>query len=158
VNTRDDAIAQLATLYEQSQIAYFRHLIDLIVRHHKQAFWISSMNAASAVAHVQDASKRLTGTEAEVFLHSLVKDGWLRSEYVVGCKLTRSRHNYFSLGIRSITELRPYIVEEYGGEDGLLETCHSCRKEIMSPNVRLPFPISHSTIQTATIPKQQLTK
>jgi hypothetical protein len=88
INTRDDAIAQLATSYEQSEIAYFKHLVDSMLRHARQAYWISSMNAATEVARVPDTSKRLKASEAEELLEKLVTDGWLRREYVFDHNLT----------------------------------------------------------------------
>ncbi|RUO96053.1 Nse1 non-SMC component of SMC5-6 complex-domain-containing protein [Jimgerdemannia flammicorona] len=110
VNTNGDEIAQLATEYTASEIAYFKRLIDLIVRADDDAFSVTSIVA------LREASKLktpITKSAAEALLDKFVDDRWL----------IKARNGRYSMDIRCLLELQGYLRGEY--EDEILE-CTLC--------------------------------
>ncbi|CAG8551110.1 3515_t:CDS:2 [Acaulospora colombiana] len=130
VNTNGDEVAKLATEYSPVEIAYFKHLIELIVTADDEAFSISSITA------LKEASKlkaTITKNTAENLLQRFVDDKWL----------ILSPGGRYSLSQRTILELQVYLKEEF--EENLIE-CTLCydivtqgQREKICPTCKIPW-------------------
>ncbi|KAK4053468.1 hypothetical protein OIV83_001635 [Microbotryomycetes sp. JL201] len=120
-NSQADSVAKLATEFTAAEIAFFRSIVEAIVRARKLAYAIL----------FQDAIKLYKGSSrqaAQNTLRALVARGWLRllpSGYVI-------------LSTRSLSELSTYIRQQFDQEDDEEEDaedserykaivqCHAC--------------------------------
>lgn len=93
-NTRSDEVAQLATVYEPVEVDFLKHIVSfgdlhvvpyidcfswqlaMIFRDSGMTYEVSSSDAQNAASQAQ--GRKFTKAEAETFLKSLVKEGWLR--------------------------------------------------------------------------------
>ncbi|CAG8581352.1 15886_t:CDS:2, partial [Acaulospora morrowiae] len=110
VNTKGDEVVKLATEYSPIEIAYFKHLIELIVTADDEAFSVSSITALKEASKLKTT---ITKNTAENLLQRFVDDKWL----------ILSQGGRYSLSQRTILELQVYLKEEF--EDNLIE-CTLC--------------------------------
>ncbi|KAM0788508.1 hypothetical protein ACM66B_001639 [Microbotryomycetes sp. NB124-2] len=99
-NLQSDTVAKIATEFTAAEIAFFRSIVEAIVRARKLAYAIL----------FQDAIKLYKGTNrqtAQNTLRSLVAKGWLR--------LLPSGH--VILSTRSLSELSTYIKEQFDQDE-----------------------------------------
>ncbi|KAJ3278449.1 hypothetical protein HK104_002327 [Borealophlyctis nickersoniae] len=117
VNLNGDEVAQMATECTEKEIAYFKHLTDLIVTADDEAFEISS-TVALRETHGFNSKK-----EAQAFLERLVKNHWLTE-----------RNGKLSLSLRAVLELQTYL------KDGFPDRINECTlcMEIVTTDVKYP--------------------
>ncbi|EGF79527.1 hypothetical protein BATDEDRAFT_89598 [Batrachochytrium dendrobatidis JAM81] len=110
INIHTDELAQLAAAYTPSEVSFFKKMIELLIVEKSNGLYeLSSLKALRAASHVKPA---LTKENAEMLISRLVQDNWLLD-----------RNGKLTLGVRSIFELRPYLLEEY--PEDIFE-CSSC--------------------------------
>ncbi|KAK4058504.1 hypothetical protein OIO90_000666 [Microbotryomycetes sp. JL221] len=121
-NQQSDAVAKIATDFIAAEIAFFRSIIEAIVRAPRMSYAIL----------LKDAIKLYTGTNrqaAQDIVKSLVAKGWLR--------ILPSGH--LILSTRSLSELSRYIQEQFNHDededdedeanparDRAIVQCHAC--------------------------------
>ncbi|KAF8654195.1 hypothetical protein AX16_003723 [Volvariella volvacea WC 439] len=105
VNRKGDEIAQMATEYNASEIAYFKATVEQIMLAPREAYSVSSFAALREVSAIKP-KVNLSKTQAEVVLNSFVANGWLR----------KSKRGRFSLSTRALLELHPYLKSTYPDE------------------------------------------
>ncbi|EJU05410.1 hypothetical protein DACRYDRAFT_92739 [Dacryopinax primogenitus] len=110
VNTKGDAIAQVATEFTPNEIAYFKLIVECIMLAPSESFSLSSI---AAIKESTNLPSKMTKTEAESTLNAFVSKGWL----------LRSKRGRYSLSTRSILELQNYLKSTF--EDEVLE-CTIC--------------------------------
>ncbi|EPQ58234.1 hypothetical protein GLOTRDRAFT_35587 [Gloeophyllum trabeum ATCC 11539] len=103
VNRKGDEIAQLATDYTPTEIAYFKAIVEQIMLAPHESFSVSSL---AALREVNFLKANMTKTQAEVVLGSFVAKGWL----------VKSQRGRYSLSTRSLLELLPYLKSTYPDE------------------------------------------
>ncbi|KAJ3046767.1 hypothetical protein HK097_000529 [Rhizophlyctis rosea] len=106
VNTNGDEIAQRATTFTANEVAYLKHVIDLIINAEDEAFEISSTLALRTVTPLQ--SKK----DAQAFLDRLIKTQWLDDN-----------NGLLSLSLRTLLELQQYLKTRH---PDTLEDCTIC--------------------------------
>ncbi|KZT67711.1 hypothetical protein DAEQUDRAFT_672764 [Daedalea quercina L-15889] len=112
VNRKGDEVAQLATEYTALEIAYFKAVLHQIITATNDAFCISSMAALRETNNLN-----MSKSQAEVVLSSFVAKGWL----------VKSRRGRYSLSLRTLMELLPYLKSTY--PNNLLE-CTICMEVV----------------------------
>ncbi|KAI0636855.1 Nse1 non-SMC component of SMC5-6 complex-domain-containing protein [Trametes polyzona] len=110
VNRRGDEIAQLATEYSATEIAFFKAVLEQIMLAPNESFCVSSL---AALREVNSLKTNMTKSQAETTLGSFVARGWL----------LKSKKGRYSLSTRTMLELQTYLRNTYEGE--LLE-CTIC--------------------------------
>ncbi|KAI6045378.1 Nse1 non-SMC component of SMC5-6 complex-domain-containing protein [Pisolithus marmoratus] len=103
VNTRGDEIAQMATDYSPTEIAYFRAVVEQIMLAPNECYSLSSL---AALREVNALKTSMTKSQAESVLSSLVARGWL----------LKSKRGRYSLSTRALLELSPYLKSNYPDE------------------------------------------
>ncbi|KAH6565488.1 hypothetical protein BASA50_003662 [Batrachochytrium salamandrivorans] len=110
INVQADELSQLAAAYTPSEVLFFKSMIEMLMTERTDGcFELSSIKALRIASHLKPA---LTKECAEMFISRLVDDSWLLD-----------RRGKLTLGVRSLLELRPYLMEEY--PDNARE-CSSC--------------------------------
>lgn len=149
VNTTSDELTQLATLHSSDEIAYVKRLLDEMFdtnnTQRREAMCVASKDALNLVragrrttqSEEQSQPKfSLTAHEVEVLLRQLVAEGWFE----------KSSKGFYSLSVRSLMELKEWLVEAYNepeGEDGepiyqKIKSCHACRNIITKVSSMCP--------------------
>ncbi|KAJ3342537.1 hypothetical protein HDU93_001923 [Gonapodya sp. JEL0774] len=124
VNTRRDGISELATGYEDHEISFFKHLLELLVDAPDESYEAGSLKILNDLKRVNfTGRKKMTEKDCEEFLTRLVADHWI-------VEPTKGRYH---LSVRSILELKPYLVENFDE----IAQCEAC-KEIIATK-RLPI-------------------
>ncbi|KAI9105715.1 Nse1 non-SMC component of SMC5-6 complex-domain-containing protein [Phlyctochytrium arcticum] len=118
VNTNPD-VAQTATNCSPTEIAYFKHLIELIVNANGEAFELSSTAALSEATKMKPAMSK---KDAESLIERLVKNKWLVD-----------RNGLLSLSLRTILELQTYLKESYADQ---IHECTLCMEIVTTDHVR----------------------
>ncbi|TFY70411.1 hypothetical protein EVG20_g2601 [Dentipellis fragilis] len=103
VNRNGDEVAQIATDYSPLETAYFKSLIEQIMLAPNHSYSLSSL---AALREVNGLKSSMTKTQAENVLSSFVAKGWLY----------KSKRGRYSLSIRTILELQPYLKSTYADE------------------------------------------
>ncbi|KAH8106987.1 Nse1 non-SMC component of SMC5-6 complex-domain-containing protein [Cristinia sonorae] len=103
VNRKGDEVAQIATEYSATEIAYFKNLIEQIMLAPNETYCISSFAALREVGNLKPV---MTKTQGEIVLNSFVSKGWLHF----------SRGGKYSLSRRSLLELQSYLKSAYPDE------------------------------------------
>ncbi|TFK29863.1 hypothetical protein FA15DRAFT_663147 [Coprinopsis marcescibilis] len=128
VNRKGDDIAQVATDYTPAEIAFFKAVVELIMDADNFSYSVSSL---AALREIPALKLNFAKSQGEILLSSFVAKGWLN----------RSKRGRYTLAMRSMLELLPYLKSTFG-EDALLEclickdaltrgvACHQCRKSI----------------------------
>ncbi|KAI6150360.1 Nse1 non-SMC component of SMC5-6 complex-domain-containing protein [Pisolithus tinctorius] len=129
VNTRGDEIAQMATDYSPTEIAYFRAVVEQIMLAPNECYSLSSL---AALREVNALKTNMTKSQAETILNSLVARGWL----------LKSKRGRYSLSTRALLELSPYLKSNY--PDECLE-CTICM-EIVTRGVACNTPACQTRI------------
>ncbi|KZO89946.1 hypothetical protein CALVIDRAFT_543134 [Calocera viscosa TUFC12733] len=114
VNTKGDAIAQVATEFSPNEIAYFRLIVECIMLAPSESFSLSSIAAIKESANLPS---KMTKTEAESTLNAFVSKGWL----------VKSKRGRYSLSTRSLLELQTYLKTTF--EDEVLD-CTICMEMV----------------------------
>ncbi|EJD05811.1 uncharacterized protein FOMMEDRAFT_78233 [Fomitiporia mediterranea MF3/22] len=137
-NTKSDEVAQLASDYSATEIAFFKAIVEQIMLAPKHAYSLSSLGALREISHLKGSS--MTKAQGEVILASFVARGWL----------VKSKRGRYSLGTRSLLELGPYLKSTYEDADSspnsspLLE-CVACldlvTKGYMCPTTNCNAPL-----------------
>ncbi|KAI9498136.1 Nse1 non-SMC component of SMC5-6 complex-domain-containing protein [Zychaea mexicana] len=130
VNTKEDEVAQIATKYTASEIAYFRQMLELIVMADDEKNAVGSM---AALRLGQSMKPPMSQKDTQTLIDRLVEDGWI-------C-LTPDGSSY-TVDTRGILELQNYLREQYGD---VIQECAVCmgvitmgeRCELQSCNVRI---------------------
>ncbi|XP_062500042.1 non-structural maintenance of chromosomes element 1 homolog [Corticium candelabrum] len=112
VNTHDDQYAKLAQSYDLKLIEYFKKVLDFIVNHDGVASSTDLLNAASSL------EKKLKPSDANAALHQFATDGWLGFN---------KRAGEYSIGIRGLIELKPYLRATYD----TLPVCDLCHDVVI---------------------------
>jgi len=110
INLKSDELAQMATEYTPTEIAYFRALVEHIVLASSNSYSVSSMTALREASNLKGS---MTKTQAEAVLASLVASGWL----------LKSRRGRYSLSARSLLEVQTYLKDNY---DDCIHECVVC--------------------------------
>ncbi|KZT60417.1 hypothetical protein CALCODRAFT_532623 [Calocera cornea HHB12733] len=121
VNTKGDAIAQVATEFSPNEIAYFKLIVEVIMLAPSESFSVSSI---AAIKESTNLPSKMTKTEAESTLNAFVSRGWL----------IKSQRGRYSLSTRSLMELQTYLKTEF--VDEVLE-CSLCM-EIVTKGIACP--------------------
>ncbi|THH14339.1 hypothetical protein EW146_g5971 [Bondarzewia mesenterica] len=103
VNRKDDEVAQIATEYTPIEIAYFKMIVEQIMLAPNESYSVSSFAALRESTNLRPS---ITKTQAENVLTSFVAKGWL----------LKSQRGRYSLSIRSLLELLPYLRNTYTDE------------------------------------------
>ncbi|KAF8319261.1 hypothetical protein DL93DRAFT_2038927, partial [Clavulina sp. PMI_390] len=111
INLKGDEVAQLATTFSATDIAYFKLIVEQIMLAPNESFCVSSMAALRETSNLPN--KNLTKAQAEALLSSFVANGWL----------DLSKKGRYTLSTRSVMELQPYLKSTF--EDEVLE-CTTC--------------------------------
>jgi hypothetical protein len=119
INLRADEAAKHGTELKAKELAYFRELVDILVKDLSLSL-VGALNAADAI----DAFSK---AQAEATLARLDEDRWLH----------RSAAGDFFLGVRAALELVPYIEQRFG-EDAL-QKCTICHMALLS-GIACPTP------------------
>jgi hypothetical protein len=119
INLRADEAAKHGTELKPKELAYFRELVDILVKDLSLSL-VGALNAADAVDSFSKA-------QAEATLARLADERWLH----------RSAAGDFFLGVRSALELVPYIEQRFG-EDAL-QKCTICHMALLS-GIACPTP------------------
>ncbi|KAK7014916.1 Non-structural maintenance of chromosomes element 1 [Favolaschia claudopus] len=104
VNRKGDEVAQMATDYTPTEIAFFKALVDQIMSAPRESFSLSSLAALREVSVLKKSN--MTKTQAEVVLSSFVAKGWLQ----------KSKRGRYSLSTRALLELQPYLKSTFPDE------------------------------------------
>lgn len=111
VNTTIDEAIKFGTEFKPKELLYFRALIDKLVRD-MSCTLVDALNIADLV-------DSFTKSDAESTLARLQSERWLH----------RSRAGAYSLGVRTVLELVPYIENQYGADS--LTTCTICHAAVL---------------------------
>ncbi|OJT03133.1 Non-structural maintenance of chromosomes element 1 -like protein [Trametes pubescens] len=103
VNRKGDEIAQLATEYTATEIAYFKAVLEQIMLAPNESFCVSAM---ACLREVNSLKTNMTKSQAETTLSSFVARGWL----------LKSKLGRYSLSTRTVLELQIYLRNTYEGE------------------------------------------
>ncbi|KAH9856996.1 Nse1 non-SMC component of SMC5-6 complex-domain-containing protein [Lenzites betulinus] len=103
VNRKGDEIAQMATEYSATEIAYFKAVLEQIMLAPSESFCVSSL---AALREVNSLKTNMTKSQAETTLGSFVARGWL----------LKSKLGRYSLATRTVLELQTYLRNTYEGE------------------------------------------
>ncbi|KAI0797893.1 Nse1 non-SMC component of SMC5-6 complex-domain-containing protein [Abortiporus biennis] len=103
VNRKGDEVAQMASDYNPTEIAYFKAIVEQIMLAPNEAFCVSSL---AALREVNTLKPTMTKTQAEVVLGSFVAKGWL----------VKSKKGRYTLAQRTILELQSYLRSTYPDE------------------------------------------
>ncbi|KAI8917198.1 Nse1 non-SMC component of SMC5-6 complex-domain-containing protein [Powellomyces hirtus] len=115
VNTNGDEVAQVATCCTPAEIAYFKHLLEIIVTADDDVYEISSTVALSEASRIKPA---MTKRDAEAFIERLIQAKWLVD-----------RNGLISMSLRTVLELQNYLKEEYGDR---IHECTLCMEIVTS--------------------------
>ncbi|KAI8818085.1 Nse1 non-SMC component of SMC5-6 complex-domain-containing protein [Fimicolochytrium jonesii] len=115
VNTNGDELAQQATECSPAEIAYFKHLVDVIINADDDVYELSSTAALSEASQMTPA---MTKRDAQALIDRLIDNQWLVN-----------RNGLLSLSLRTTLELQTYLKEEY--QDRIHE-CTMCMEMVTS--------------------------
>ncbi|PVU99710.1 hypothetical protein BB559_000460 [Furculomyces boomerangus] len=128
-NNKQDTLATLASKYTQTELLYFKSLVEGIMTSDDNKFYLTYHEALDKSGEIEVATFR--SKEAQTALDSFFKDKWLES---VSGKIC--------LGNRSLAELHKFLKDNYNEEttecyvcSGILTRgwmCHYCGKGIHS--------------------------
>ncbi|KXS18388.1 hypothetical protein M427DRAFT_53777 [Gonapodya prolifera JEL478] len=146
VNTRRDAISQLATGYEDHQILFLKHLLELLVDAPEELYEVGSLKILHSLKSIKfTGRKKLSEKDCEEFMNQLVADHWI-------VEPTKGRYH---LSVRSILELKPYLLENFDE----IAPCEACKEIIVTkhseacanPNCPLRMHSSCATLRFARV-------
>lgn len=115
VCTNESAITKLASDYTQSELEFFKKLVDQIVDGEGE---IGSTSAINIVDILDKTMKKMTRQDAQMLLQKLETAKWIQMSKTTG---------KVSLSTRSLLELEQYILDVYGA-DGYNLKCNMCNK------------------------------
>ncbi|KAI0831418.1 Nse1 non-SMC component of SMC5-6 complex-domain-containing protein [Trametes gibbosa] len=123
VNRKGDEIAQMATEYSATEIAYFKAVLEQIMLAPSESFCVSSL---AALREVNSLKANMTKSQAETTLGSFVARGWLLKSKCVPphpsfptynvMRASDYRLGRYSLSTRTILELQTYLRNTYESE------------------------------------------
>ncbi|XP_060085662.1 non-structural maintenance of chromosomes element 1 homolog [Ylistrum balloti] len=115
VCTNESAITKLASDYTQSELEFFKKLVDQIVDNEGE---IGSTAAVNIVDKLDKNMKKMTRQDAQSLLQRLESAKWI---------IIHKGTGIVSLSTRCLLELEQYILDVYGAEDENLK-CNMCNK------------------------------
>ncbi|EAU88468.2 hypothetical protein CC1G_11940 [Coprinopsis cinerea okayama7 len=121
VNRKGDEIAQVATDYNPAEIAFFKGVVEQIMLAPNESYSVTSL---AALREISILKLNLSKAQGESLLSSFVARGWLN----------RSKRGRYSLAMRSLLELLPYLKTTY--PDEILE-CTIC-EDILTRGAACP--------------------
>lgn len=121
VNTAADVITRLHTSYSAAELDAIKHLIDDLTD--DTSYSLGYVNLSQRICQTLGKTAR----EANALLNRLIDDGWF----------DLTEENRLVLSLRSMCELRPFLLERYANE-GRLYTCHQC-KELVTMGFKCPL-------------------
>ncbi|CCH41650.1 Non-structural maintenance of chromosomes element 1 [Wickerhamomyces ciferrii] len=127
VNTVSDAPSKISTNHSPKEIDIIKKIIDFIITESEDESYVISSSQAIRIC---STAALLTASESEHFLKQLVDEGWLN----------RSSKGRYSLSIRTLSELKRFLVDQYGvrsnkNPDGQINLCKGCN-EIVTVGLR----------------------
>lgn len=131
VNTKADALAEIATPYSAVELVYIKTVVEHVVMAPNARFAIASTRALQLASDAQ-----LTKRAASDLLQNLEQRDWLH--------LTRST-GYYTLTLRALNELDSYLRNEF--EEQMLE-CVSCFA-LVTHGTRCASDGCHAALHTA---------
>ncbi|CAK7903191.1 hypothetical protein CAAN3_06S05468 [[Candida] anglica] len=123
VNTVSDEITKVNTNYSVPEIDAIKRIIDDLIDQSDLSFSLGYVNSSQRIGQTLNKTSR----ESNVLLSRLVDDGWFDV----------TEEDRVTLSIRSICELKHYLIDKYGvfdGEDvsqqsgGKLFVCRQCKE------------------------------
>lgn len=146
VNATSDALTQIATVHSTDEITYVKRLLDAMFETNntekREAMCVAGKDALNLVQadhreHVGERTQpsfNMTQTDAEALLSHLTAEGWLE----------KSARGFYSLSLRGLIELKPWLVETYNDEENdvyKIKSCQACKDIVtvvssFSPNTR----------------------
>lgn len=121
VNTAADVITRLHTSYSAAELDAIKHLIDDLTD--DTSYSLGYVNLSQRISQTLGKTAR----EANALLNRLIDDGWF----------DLTEENRLLLSLRSMCELRPFLLDRYADE-GRLYTCHQC-KELVTMGFKCPL-------------------
>lgn len=158
VNTTSDPQTQLATLYTPDELSFIKRLLEAMFDKFNtprmEVMAVTEMQAMklarpppppqtqTQAAGDEDESTQM-GNKDRGLKHSEVED--VMANLVDGGWLEKSRHNFYSLSVRGLLELRPWLIETFNEPDveadewQRIKHCEAC-KELLTIGLRCADP------------------
>ncbi|ORX35299.1 Nse1 non-SMC component of SMC5-6 complex-domain-containing protein [Kockovaella imperatae] len=111
VNTEANEVAMAGSDLTPNELAYLRDLLAEIV----ESYPANSIGSTRALKLAGEQQTKMAKTVAEALLESMVSRGWL----------AKSKRGRYSLGVRGLLELDPYLTSNFAD---LLRKCARCSK------------------------------
>lgn len=133
INVESDPATQLATVHTPEEITYINRLLDLMFdKYNTPRMEVMAVDENQAIKvgrpnrqrdgeesqQTQGGDKGLSHSQVLTLLGNLVAEGWLE----------RSRAHFYSLGARSLIELRSWLLETYNDEEADPEAWQPIKK------------------------------